>query len=237
MRTLSKYLENPFDDDGISMNELLAFSRDNLERMTANNASNELDTRIAATSSSLALVEDTLSDDQTKLGLRKARVAAKDAFRASLPATTARIEGAFASAFGADSPTLNEAFPSGRGVFNSSTDDRLESHLQAMVNAVTTHSASLPPTIVTLANSTLTNWVAHRNATETSTGNKTATQEEKRLARENLQLMLFLNLLKLAEMWPRQPEKLSLYMMQHLLENPSSEEDEEEEEPPPEPVE
>ena len=34
--------------------------------------------------------------------------------------------------------------------------------------------------------------------------------------------MLFLNLLKLAEMFPRQPEKLSLYMQQHLLENPTS---------------
>jgi hypothetical protein len=30
------------------------------------------------------------------------------------------------------------------------------------------------------------------------------------LARENLQLMLFLNLLTLAEMFPRQPEKLPL---------------------------
>jgi hypothetical protein len=30
--------------------------------------------------------------------------------------------------------------------------------------------------------------------------------------------MLFLNLLKLADMFARQPEKLSLYMQQHLLE-------------------
>ena len=45
--------------------------------------------------------------------------------------------------------------------------------------------------------------------------------------------MLFLNLLKLAEMSPRQPEKLALYMQQHLLENPSSEDDEEDETPTP----
>ena len=47
--------------------------------------------------------------------------------------------------------------------------------------------------------------------------------------------MLFLNLLKLAEMFPRQPEKLALYMQQHLLENPSAEEEEEEPTPPPAP--
>jgi len=49
----------------------------------------------------------------------------------------------------------------------------------------------------------------------------------KRLARENLQLMLYLNLCKLMEMFPRQPEKLSLYMNQSLLEVPTSEDEEE----------
>lgn len=46
--------------------------------------------------------------------------------------------------------------------------------------------------------------------------------------------MLFLNLLKLAEMFARQPEKLGLYMQQSLLEDPVVEE--EEEEPPTPPV-
>ena len=47
--------------------------------------------------------------------------------------------------------------------------------------------------------------------------------------------MLFLNLLKLAEMFPRQPEKLALYMMQHLLENPESPEEPQPPPPPPTP--
>lgn len=235
MKTLSKYLENPFDDDGISMGELLAFSTDNLQRMIANNPANELDTRIAATSSSLTLVEDWVTDDAAKLGLRKARKLAKDTFRENLPATVARIEAGFISAYGKDSPILLEALPQGRNIFNTCRDDQVESNLQILVDAVTAHSADLAPAIVTLANSTLTNWVTTYNASEASTGNKTTTQDGKRLARENLQLMLFLNLLKLAEMWPRQPEKLSLYMMQHLLENPSSPDDEEEEPPPPPP--
>ena len=53
-------------------------------------------------------------------------------------------------------------------------------------------------------------------------------------ARENLQLMLFLNLVKLIETFPRRPEKLPLYMQQHLLENPNAPEDPEPE-PDPEP--
>lgn len=47
--------------------------------------------------------------------------------------------------------------------------------------------------------------------------------------------MLFLNLLKLAEMFPRQPENLALYMQQSLLEVPPEEEEEEPEPPQPPP--
>ncbi|MEZ5384138.1 MAG: hypothetical protein R3F13_01350 [Prosthecobacter sp.] len=77
-----------------------------------------------------------------------------------------------------------------------------------------------------------TAWVTIYTASEAATGSKTVSQEGKKLARENLQLMLFLNLVKLMEMFPRQPEKLALYMQQHLLENPESPE---EPEPPPGP--
>ncbi len=45
--------------------------------------------------------------------------------------------------------------------------------------------------------------------------------------------MLFLNLLKLAEMFARQPEKLNLYMQQRLLEETSAPDEEEEPAPPP----
>jgi hypothetical protein len=38
--------------------------------------------------------------------------------------------------------------------------------------------------------------------------------------KSSLQLQLFLNLLKLGRLFPRQPEILSTYMQQHLLENP-----------------
>ena len=62
-------------------------------------------------------------------------------------------------------------------------------------------------------------------ASETASGAKTTTEEGKKMARENLQIMLFLTLLKLAEMFPRQPEKLPLYMQQSLLETPSSGDD------------
>ena len=78
--------------------------------------------------------------------------------------------------------------------------------------------ADLPPAIVTLAETIQNVWAAIHAASESSTGAKTATEESWRQARENLQIELFHNLLQVAGMFPGQPEKLHLYMQQHLLE-------------------
>jgi hypothetical protein len=222
MRTLASFLENPFDDDGISMNELIAFATDHLQRLIANNPNGELNDRIAPLTSSLATVEDCVTDDQGRLGLRKARKQAKDDFRLQIPVDVKRIEAGFIAAFGADSPVLLEALPQGRTIFQTCRDDQVEVHLQTLLDAATTHQASLAPATLTQATTLKNNWVTIYQASEASTGSKTVTQEGKKLARENLQLMLYLNLLKLAEMFPRQPEKLALYLQQHLLENPST---------------
>lgn len=223
MRTLSTFLENPFDDDGISMAELVAFSTDCLQRLIANNPGGELTPHITAITSSLSVVVDCVTQDQGKLGIRKASKMAKDNFRAEIiPSEVKRIEAGFIAAFGADSTVLLEALPQGRNIFNTCRDDQVETHLLTLHAAATTHAASLAPATVTLATNLKNNWATIYAASEGSTGGKTTTQEGKKLARENLQQMLFLCLLKLAQMFARQPEKLSLYMQQHLLENPES---------------
>ena len=219
MRDLTTYLQNPFDDSKISLARLIAFATDHLERMSANNASGELTARVAATTSALGLVEDCFTDDLGRLGIRKARKQTKVDFRKdTLPPAVERIEAGLVAAFTSNSPLLTEALPKGRTIFNTCRDDELESYLRTLLNVVTAHAADLVPAIVTLATTLKTDWVAIHNASESSTGAKTTTEQGKRQARENLQLMLFLNLLKLADMFARQPEKLSLYMQQHLLE-------------------
>lgn len=233
MITLSRFLNNPFDDPNISMAELMAFSTDHLQRMIANNAGGELTDRITATDAALTLVADCFTDDQTKLGLRKARKQAKDTFRADLPGAVAKIAAAVVAQYGDGSPEVVECCPQGRSIFSSCRDDQVQNHLQTLVNGVTAHQADLGAPLVAQATALKDNWMTVYNASEAATGAKTTTQEEKRLARENLQAMLFLNLLKIAQMFPRQPEKLAMYMQQHLLENPQESEPEPEPEPEP----
>jgi hypothetical protein len=235
MKRLTIYLENPFDDPGISKAELLAFTTDHLQRMIANNESGELTARITATTSSYQHVCDCLSDDGSKLGLRKARNQAKKTFREeTLRRSVARIEGGITSAYPDSTLVLLEALPNGRTVFNTCRDDEVAAHIAVLHIAVTAHAADLAPAIVTLAGTLVSQWTAILDACGETTGQKAATENDMRLARQDLQLMLFLNLNKLGEMFPRQPEKLSLYMQQHLLENRSS--SEEEEPPTPEPT-
>lgn len=218
MITLTRFLDVPFDDEKISLAALLAFSTDHLQRMISNNPGGELNTRITATQSALDLVVNCVTDDTTKFGIRRARKLAKENFRETLPKAVNKIIAAVVAHYGPDAPEVLECCPSGRTIFRTSTDDQLANHLQTLVNAITAHVADLGAPLVAEATALKTGWAAIYAASEAATGAKTTTQEGKQLARENLQLMLFLNLLKLAEMFPRQPEHLPLYMQQSLLE-------------------
>lgn len=218
MRDLSKFFENPFDDPTIAYGRLLSFTTDHLQAMIARNPSNELAGRITATTSALTLVGQYATDDETRLGLRMARKQAKDAFRTALPARVAKLGAAVAAKFGVDSEQTTECFPLGRTIFTTSTDDAMGGHIASLKTAMSAYAADLGADVIADVTSVLSGWTTVYTRSEESSANKLASQADKKAARENLQLMLFLNLLKLVDMFPRQPEKLALYMKQTLLE-------------------
>ena len=218
MRTLSHFLDVPFDDASIGLFRLVSFTTDNVQRMKANNVGHQFDERITATTSALTLLEAQDVDDETKLALRKARKQGKTEFRDALPARLAVIAAAITVKYGTPSQPMTECFPLGRTKFSNAGDDDLKKHLQTLQNGITAHATDLGPTVVADTAALVNGWAAVYVASEEAGGAKTFTQEAKKLARENLSLMLFLNLLKIAEIYPRQPEKLALYMTQSLLE-------------------
>jgi len=233
MRDLAHFLDNPFDDKEISEAELAAFTTDHLARMIANNENNELTVRITATQSAFNLIADCMTDNDAPLAIRKARKLAKDNYRENtIPRDVARIEGAFVSAYGADSPVILEALPNGRLIFQECRDDHVESKLDILQQAVTAHQADLVPAIVSLTTALKASWLTIYAPSEASTSSSSTTQDGKKMARDGLQLMLYLNLCKLMEMFPRQPEKMPIYTQQHLLDNPASAEEPEPPVPP-----
>lgn len=219
MIDLHRFLEVPFDDRQVSMDELLAFTTDNLQRLVANNPGSLFNTRITATTTKLAVVESCLSNDQTKLGLRKGKKMVKETFRKNLLKHIEKIWAVLVSEYGSASAEVLECFPQGRRVFSSCTDDQVQTHLQTLSTGVTAHQAALGEEVVGNAGGLLSSWIAVFSASESSSGAKMTTEAGKKLARENLQLELFYNLLEIAKAFPRQPEKLDLFMRQSLLED------------------
>lgn len=222
MRNLENFLRNPFDDDGISLDELLAFSTDSVQRFIAKNGGGQWTARIAATTAALTTLGTCSNNDQIKLGTRRAAKLAKDQFREQLPANIARLHGAVVSGFGPNSPEVLDCFPGGRTAFDTSTDDALANLLSPLATKLSALSATIGLNPVNLAGSLLSAWLGLHAASEVGTAQKAATESEKRLARKALQREHFLNLLELAKVLENQPELLGEYMQQSLLNDPAA---------------
>lgn len=218
MKNLANSLNVPFDDRQISEPELLAFSTDNIQRMNANSPV-ALAARIAATTAALGIVAQCSSDDMVRLGARKAAKDVKDTFRGNLKDQINTIYVKVLAQYGMDAPQLVEVFPKGRTIYQSVTDDKLQVELNALVAALTVKVAVLGAPLIAVATGLKDNWMLVYAASESTSGQKTTTEAGKHTARLNLQLELYFNLIELMKMFPRQPEKLALYMTQSLLED------------------
>ena len=89
--------------------------------------------------------------------------------------------------------------------------------MKALAAAVSARAAELGPELVTQAAGMASDWAPVYEASEASAGAKAAAEEDRRGARAALLRELYLNLLALAQEYPEQPEKLSLFMQQSLL--------------------
>lgn len=221
---LSRFLEVPFDELGVALVRLIAFTADHLQRMIAINPGALFNARITATTTAFNAVAACASDEQTKLGVRKAQVEIKESFRGSLPEKVGYLYGALIGKFGPNGPQVTECFPEGRAVFSNCRDAVVEEHLQTLFNGLTAHEGALGGQPKSDAGGLLSTWLAVYGASKSSRGAKTATEESRRTARTNLQLELYRNLLTIGMNYARQPEKLSLFMQQSLLESHLQEE-------------
>lgn len=218
MRALHRYFLNPFDARDISLDELMAFATDHFQRMRANNADGWLDARIAATEASLAETDAATSGDVIGGAKRKARKMSKRRFRRErLPDASARIHAYMMAHFGPRSPQLKEL--GRRRDLQRCPDDSLDNLLRAMHRAVAAHEAVVGTEPVALAAELVAEWAGIYQQSEGATGTKVRTASLLRQARRRLQWDLYLNLLSLVERYPRQPDKLRLYMQPHLLRN------------------
>lgn len=217
MRALHRYFTNPFDARGISLDELMAFATDCYQRMRANNPGGKLDDRIAATETAIADLRAATSSDLGGHGTRKGSKWRKRQFRRALPAEIARVFGFMIAHFGPRSPQVRQC--GRRETFRRCTDDTLKGHLRALRSAVAEHQARVGDLPLSIVDTLISQWAEIYQKSETATATKARTESDRRAARRRLQWELYLNLLRLVELYPRQPKKISVFMQPHLLRN------------------
>lgn len=241
MIRLTRFIRNPFDHRGISVNEMSAYTTDHLQRMIANNPGGLLTARITATTSTFGLFQDAFAEDLGSLGVRMASVQMKNNFRSDLPGALENLLFKIGAQYGGNSAQLTTCFPQGRTVITKATDDQVKPHLDNFVTRLGTLIPAIQAGTLADAEALRDTWVSVYNACEASTGAKTSTEAAKRNARFALATDLYLNVIEICRLWPREEDKIPLYTRQSLLEDHPAggddEDEEEEPEPPPAPEE
>ena len=190
MIDLFKVGENPYEDKNISLAALTAFTEEHVGLVLADPVSADVALELTAVSNGFNALDTTIGSETVKLGLRKARVAAKNHFRAELPNEISKVYGAPLIAFGQDGVELLEIFPNGREIFSSADDSQLEVHLAALNTAMQARAAELDATAVALAAALLTNWQTIYGNTITAKGQKTSIAQTRRQGTSALKVAL-----------------------------------------------
>lgn len=219
MFDLYRVFMNPFDDEDISLEDLLSYAPAHLGAMTSNNPGGQLDGAIATTDTLLTELGGSVTDETVQLGVQKARTKAKETFRAGLSNELSKLHGAALAKYGRKGAAMLEIFPGGLDAFNISSDDSLGKKLDALAVALGNRTADLGTEPKTQALALAAAWEGIYGAATTGKAGKGAAADERRAAGKALRGQLFKNLLTLAGMFPNQREKADLYCPQHLLED------------------
>lgn len=217
MIDLYKVGENPYDDKNISLAALTAFTEEHVGLVLADPVSADVALELTAVSNGFNALDTVIGNETVKLGLRKARVAAKNQFRAELSNEISKVYGAPLIAFGQDGVELLEIFPNGREIFSVSDDSQLEVHLAALNTAMQARAAELDATAVALATTLLTNWQTIYGNTITAKGQKTSVAQTRRQGTSVLKVALGKLRLKLGLVLFGQIDRLKGLFPQALL--------------------
>jgi hypothetical protein len=220
MIDLYRFFINPFDDEGISVEELTDYSVAHLAALTANNPGGQFNLLIAATDTLHTALGGKVSTETVQLGIQMARTQAKNDFRAALPNEISKLQGAALAKYGRKGAVMLEIFPGGADAFGAAADPELGGLLDALATAVGNRAGELGADPKTQALALAAAWASLYGAAASGKAGKGSAATARRDAVKALRLQLFQNMLSLASAFPNQQAKANLYCPQHLLENP-----------------
>jgi hypothetical protein len=219
MLDLNRYLRNPFDDERISIDELVAFTADHLGKLTGQNPGGLFNDAITATDALFTTLSGSVSSEATAGAIRQARTSATGAKRDAILEKLSQLEGLIHARFPRGSATYVELLPAGLGEFRNAGLDGFNTKLVSLLARLAPYAATIGAADVAALTTLQGEWATLRGEQLTKKGASTDAAATRREAADALRGQLFDNLLVIARLENGHPENIGLYMQQSLLED------------------
>lgn len=236
MFDLSKLFTIPFEDPRISFGEHLAFSREHLRRVKAQNESGDHAGQFAAIVAATQPLFDAFSltmTDRDSTGVeREAETLAKNQALKTFQTAVSRREGLIRSAFDRTAPQYQEFFPQGLTEYAQATLENAEVLVDRMAAKTLKYVLQLGQPIVDEFAALRTAFKAALTTQQEQTGDVANAIRQRQAARVALSRQLMLNALDLAKLFLGQPERCADFFDLSIIKEPVRAK---KEEPPPAP--
>ncbi len=207
MMDLVKFFKIPFDTDKISDDNLKKFSNDHIQRIVANNDSGQYDEMRDNTITAYTDYFGAITDEYTAIAIRQSLTITTDNIIADFKASISQKEGLIKSIWGVKAPEYQEFFPYGVNEYHQASKANIETLMNNMADAASTHQAELGVDFVNLFTDYKDKYKISREAQLEKKGviseDKTSTSEK----RDVLEIQLYINLLTLAIEFPGNPDR------------------------------
>jgi hypothetical protein len=219
MINLTRFFVNPFNDEEISQAKIETFTIHHIAAMVASNGNGALSTLITQTTNLSSTFAATMSDKLVLLGVQKARVQAKEIFRANLADELSKLYGAVTAKYGKKGSKTAEIFPGGLSLYGDCADSQLGPNLAALHDAMNANIADLSSTPVNRASELKTQWASIFSEASTGKAQHDSGIMTVRNAAKALRAQLGRNLHECAILFPEDEAKAALLFPQQYLEN------------------
>jgi hypothetical protein len=185
----------------ITDERLQKYTEDHLQRLAANNNSNQFDVMINETEAAHSNYFGALKNEDLALALRQSRTVSVDNVIDRFKARMNRAEGAIRDKWGKDSDVYEEFFPHGLNEFTHINKTTYESLIARFISSLTGHQGDLGAVILADFTTLQSDYITARGQQLLKKGEVDMSRADKTNARMELAFQLQKNILDIAKMY------------------------------------
>ena len=214
-----KLFENFFEDKNITTTRLFNFGNDALNKfIAANGAGTTYNDEITLLTAPVGNVGTALGETDTSINIQLGKTITVDGIEDSFKKTMSDKEGRIRDDLGGQfAPAYLEFYPHGITEYHDATKTNIETLLQRVKTAATTHAAALGTMLSDLLKGFETNYTLARNLQQQQMGNVSDNRADTHAARTALEIALLQVIHAIAQMYPGNVEQCMAFFDFTLL--------------------